>query len=98
VRHPGRTCLGLPQEPGLAAVRVHMEGRERTAEGDEVLPFYPYISLSILMIVSGDGFWVESGGSIQFGFAREATNANLVPLDQLLPYFSRSVTVAFAYA
>jgi hypothetical protein len=49
------------------------------------------------MIVSGNGFWVESGGSIQFGFAREVTNVNLVPLDQLLPYFSRSVTVAFAY-
>jgi len=44
VRPPGRTCLGLPQEPGLAAVRVHMDGRERTAEGDEVLPFYQYIS------------------------------------------------------
>ena len=63
--------------------------------------FYHFISIyltSDLMIVSGDGFWGESGGSIQFGFAREATNVNLVPLDQLLPYFSRSVTVAFAYA
>ena len=50
------------------------------------------------MIVSGDGFWVESGGSLQFGVAREATNANVVPLIKLLPYFSRSVTVAFAYA
>jgi hypothetical protein len=35
---------------------------------------------------------------IQFGFAREVTNLNLVPLDRLLPYFSKSVTVAFAYA
>ncbi len=37
VRHPGRTCLVLPQEPGRADVRVHMDGRERTAEGDEVV-------------------------------------------------------------
>ena len=50
------------------------------------------------MIVSDDGFWVESGGSLQYGVPREATNMNVVPLDQLLPYSSRSVTVAFAYA
>ena len=50
------------------------------------------------MIVSDDGFWAESGGSLQYGVAREATNMNVVPLDQLLPYSSRSVTVAFAYA
>jgi hypothetical protein len=56
-----------------------------------------YLTLN-LMIVSGDGFWVESGGSIQFGVAREATKMYLVPLDQLLPYFLRSVTVRFAYA
>jgi hypothetical protein len=30
VRHPGRTCLVPPQEPGPAG------GREQTAEGDEV--------------------------------------------------------------
>ena len=98
MRHPGRTCLGLPQERGLAAVRVHMDGRERTAEGDEGFTILSIYLTFNLMIVCGDGFWVESGGSIQFGFAREATNVNLVPLDQLLPYFSRSVTVVFAYA
>ena len=27
-----------------------------------------------LVIVSDGGFWVESGGSLQFGVAREATN------------------------
>ena len=37
VRHPGRACLGPPQEPGLADVRVYMDGREQTAEGDEVV-------------------------------------------------------------
>ena len=37
VRHPGRACLGPPQEPGLADVRLYMDGRERTAEGDEVV-------------------------------------------------------------
>jgi hypothetical protein len=36
VRHPGRACLGPPQELGLADVRVYMDGREQTAEGDEV--------------------------------------------------------------
>jgi hypothetical protein len=36
VRHPGRTCLVPPQEPGLADVRVYMDGRDQTAEGDEV--------------------------------------------------------------
>jgi hypothetical protein len=36
--------------------------------------------------------------SLQIGVAREATDVNVVPLDQLLPYFSRSVSVAFAYA
>jgi hypothetical protein len=50
------------------------------------------------MIVSGDVFWVESGGSIQFGAAREAANINVIPPDQLLPNFLRSVTVGFAYA
>ena len=49
-----------------------------------------------LMIVSGDVFWVESGGSIQFGVAREAANINVIPPDQLLPNFLRSVTVGFA--
>jgi len=37
VRHPGRACLVPPQEPGLADVLVYMDGREQTAEVDEVV-------------------------------------------------------------
>ena len=37
VRHPGRTCLVPPQEPGLADVLVYMDRREQTAEGDEAV-------------------------------------------------------------
>jgi hypothetical protein len=36
VRHPGKTALVPPQEPGLADGWVCMDGREQTAEGDEV--------------------------------------------------------------
>jgi hypothetical protein len=53
-----------------------------------------------LMILSDGGSLVESGGSFQFGVAREkrlTDMMNVVPLDQLLPYSSRCVTVAFAY-
>ena len=68
-----------------------------TVQVKSTVPLYPYISLS-----SYDRFrrrfWVESGGSLQYGVAREATNMNVVPLDQLLPYSSRRVSVAFAYA
>ena len=37
VRHPGRASRGPPQELGLADVRMYMDGREQTAEGDEVV-------------------------------------------------------------
>ena len=49
--------------------------------------------------MSDGAFWLESGRSLQFGVERDATTLiNLVPIDQLLPYSSRRVAVAFAYA
>jgi hypothetical protein len=53
-----------------------------------------------LVIASDGGFWVESGGSLQFGVARERLTYkfSIVPIGPLLSYSSGSVTVAFSYA
>ena len=57
------------------------------------------LSICHFHLMSDGAFWVESGRSLQFGVERDATTLiNLVPIDQLLPYSSRRVAVAFAYA
>jgi hypothetical protein len=59
VRHPGRACLGPPQEPGLADVRMYMDGWERTAEGDEVVEAVDIVRIpSVFLDGSGGiGTW-----------------------------------------
>jgi hypothetical protein len=55
--------------------------------------------LFIFHFHSDGGSLVESGGSFQLASQdkRQTDIMNVVPLDQLLPYSSRCVAVAFAY-
>ena len=43
------TCLVPPQEPGLADVRVHMDGREQTAEADEVVEVVDIVRILVVL-------------------------------------------------
>jgi hypothetical protein len=49
VRHPGRICLVPPQEPGLADVRAHMDGREQTAKGGEVVEAADIVRIPVVL-------------------------------------------------
>ena len=80
VRHPGRACLGPPQEPGLADVRVYMDGRERTAEGDEVVEAVDLVRRRVVLPTGA-----EESGPAQFlidiadGYERAVDWCNTLP-------------------
>ncbi len=91
VRHPGRTCLVPPQEPGLADVRVHMDGREQTAEADEVVEAADIVRIPVVLSTGAEepvldaNFLVLLSGPAQFlidiagGYERAVGWCNTLP-------------------
>jgi hypothetical protein len=91
VRHPGRACLGPPQEPGLADVRLYMDGRERTAEGDEVVEAVDLVRRRVVLPTGAEepvldaNFFVLLSGPAQFlidiadGYERAVDWCNTLP-------------------
>ena len=91
VRHPRRTCLVPPQEPGLADVRGHMDGREQTAEGDEVVEAVDIVRIPVVLPTGAEepvldaNFLVLLSGPAQFlidiagGYERAVDWCNALP-------------------
>jgi hypothetical protein len=90
VRHPGRACLGPPQQPGLADVRAHMDGREQTAKGGEVVEAADIVRVPVVLPTGAeepvlDANFVLLSGPAQFlidiagGYERAVDWYNTLP-------------------